>query len=186
MATKSNVMTPKFRASFANVFRPGKAMEAGQEPKYGIMMLFEKGADLSGLKKAAEQAVVDKWGADKAKWPKNLKSPFRGQAEKEGEAYVAGAFFITATSKQKPGLVDGRNQPIIDESEFYSGCYARATVRAFAYDKAGNRGVAFGLQNVQKIADGEALAGRSRAEDDFTPIDDADAGGGTNATSLFG
>jgi hypothetical protein len=186
MATNSNVMTPKFRASFANVFRPGKAMQEGAEPKYGVMMLFEKGADLGGLKKAAEQAVTDKWGADKAKWPKNLKSPFRDQGEKEGEAYVAGAIFITATSKQKPGLVDARNQPIIDEAEFYSGCFARATVRAFAYDTAGNRGVAFGLQNVQKIADGEALAGRPPAHTEFEPIAEADVGGGTDATSLFG
>ena len=183
MATNQNVMTPKFRASFANVFRPGKAMEEGGEPKYGVMMLFDKDADLSALKAAAQRAVVDKWGADKAKWPKNLRSPFRDQAEKEGDAYVAGAYFITATSKQKPGLVDQRNQPIIDESEFFSGCYARATVRAFAYDKAGNRGVAFGLQNVQKLADGEPLGGgRVPAEKEFEPVE---TGGGTDATSLF-
>lgn len=184
MATNQNVMTPKFRASFANVFRPGKAMEEGQEPKYGVMMLFDKGADLSALKAAAQQAVVDKWGADKAKWPKNLRTPFRDQADKEGDAYVAGAIFVTATSKQKPGLVDQRNQPIIDESEFYSGCYARATVRAFAYDKAGNRGVAFGLQNVQKLADGEPLGGaRVPAEKEFEPV--GDVGGGTSADALF-
>lgn len=184
MATNQNVMTPKFRASFANVFRPGKAMEDGQEPKYGVMMLFDKDADLNALKLAATQAAVDKWGADKSKWPKNLRSPFRDQGEKEGDAFVAGAFFITATSKRKPGLVDQRNQPIIDESEFFSGCYARATVRAFAYDKAGNRGVAFGLQNVQKLADGEPLGGsRIPAEKEFEPV--ADVGGGTDATSLF-
>ena len=183
MATNQNVMTPKFRASFANVFRPGKAMEDGQEPKYGVMMLFDKDADLSALKAAAQQAVVDEWGADKAKWPKNLRSPFRDQGEKDGEAFVAGAMFVTATSKQKPGLVDQRNQPIIDESEFFSGCYARATVRAFAYDKAGNRGVAFGLQNVQKLADGEPLGGaRVAAEKEFEPVE---TGGGTDATSLF-
>lgn len=186
MASNANVMTPKFRASFANVFRPGKAMEEGGEPKYGVMMLFEKGADLSPLKKAAEQAVADKWGADKSKWPKNLRSPFRDQGEKDGEAYVAGAFFITATSKQKPGLVNAQNQPIIDESEFYSGCYARATVRAFAYDKAGNRGVAFGLQNIQKLADGESLSGRVAAEKEFEPISDSEVGGGTSTSSLFG
>jgi hypothetical protein len=187
MATNQNVMTPKFRASFANMFRPGKAMEDGQEPKYGVMMLFDKDADLGALKKAALEAVTDKWGPDKAKWPKNLRLPFRDQGEKEGDAYVKGAFFITATSKQKPGLVDQRNQPIIDEAEFYSGCYARATVRAFAYDKAGNRGVAFGLQNVQKLADGEPLGGaRRKAEDEFEPISDDQVGGGTSADALFG
>ena len=185
MAENQNVMTPRFRASFANVFRPGKAMEDGGEPKYGVMMLFDKGADLTALKQAAQKAVVDKWGADKAKWPKNLRLPFRDQGEKEGEAYVKGAYFITATSKQKPGLVDQRNQPIIDEAEFYSGCYARATVRAFAYDKAGNRGVAFGLQNIQKLADGEPLSGRRRAEEEFEPVDDAQTGGGASADALF-
>ena len=186
MAANPNIMTPRFRVSFPNVFRPGKAMQEGAEPKFGLVMLFKKGEDLSALKAAAAQAVVDKWGADQAKWPKNLKSPFRDQAEKEGEGYEAGAIFITATSKQKPGLVDARNQPIIDESEFYAGCYARATVRAFAYDKAGNRGVAFGLQNIQKMAEGELLSGRRKAEEEFEPIEDSAVGGGTDATSLFG
>lgn len=184
-----NVMTPKFRVSFPWVFRPQKPMAnaTSQDPKYSITMLFPKGADLSALKKAAADAVAEKWGADKAKWPKNLRSPFRDQGEKEFEGYEAGAVFITATSKQRPGLVDEKVQDIIEEKDFYPGCYARATVRVFAYDQAGNRGVAFGLQNIQKLADGEPLGGRIRPADDFEPVV---SGGGTGtpatADALFG
>jgi hypothetical protein len=178
-----NVLTPKFRVSFPNVFRPGKAMQVGKEPEYSITMLFPKGADLSALKKAAHEAVVDKWGADKEKWPKNLRNPFRDQGEKEFPGYEAGATFINAKSKQRPGLVDEKVQDIIEEHKFYPGCYARATVRAFAYDQQGNRGVSFGLQNVQKLADGEPLGGRTNPAQDFEPV--ASAEGVTTAAGLF-
>lgn len=164
------VITPRFRVSFANVFRPGKPMKEGEAPKYGVTMLFEKDADLSLLRQAAHQAAVEDWGADQKEWPKNLRSPFRDQGEKDFAGYVAGNKFVNATSQQRPGLVDEQVRPIIEESKFYSGCYAIAEVRAFTYDKRGNRGVAFGLQNIQKVADGEPLGGRSTPESCFTPI----------------
>jgi hypothetical protein len=72
----------------------------------------------------------------------------------------------------QPGLVDQNLQRIISTDDFYSGCYARATITAYGYDKAGNKGVAFGLQNVQKLADGERFSGRTAAEDDFEAVDD--------------
>jgi hypothetical protein len=178
-----NVLTPKFRVSFPNVFRPGKSMQVGAEPKYSITMLFEKGADLTPLKQAAHNAVVEKWGTDQTKWPKNLRNPFRDQGEKEFPGYEAGAIFISASSKQKPGLVDAKVQDIIEEHQFYPGCYARATVRAFAYDQAGNRGVSFGLQNIQKLADGEPLGGRTNPSQDFEAVSD---GAASTAEALFG
>lgn len=180
-----NVITSEFRVSFANVFRPGKVMQEGATPKYGVTMLFPKGADLSALTSAAHAVMVEKWGADKAKWPKNLRNPFRDQGEKDHAGYEAGAVFINATSQQRPGLVDAKLQDIIEERDFYSGCFARASVRAFAYDKAGNRGVAFGLQNVQKLRDGEPLGGRSRPSDDFEPVADTSAGAPKSAADLF-
>jgi hypothetical protein len=172
------IVTPKFRASYVYVFRPQKAMEAGKDPKYSITMLFDKGADLVKLKTAANAAVVEKWGADKTRWPKNLRSPFRDQGEKNTEGYVAGNVFITATSKQRPGLINSQMQDILEDKDFYSGCYARASVRVFAYDTNGNRGVSFGLQNVQKLADGEPLGGRTKPEQDFEPVGDQEGGAG--------
>lgn len=178
-------LTPKFRASFAHVFRPQPAQEEGKDPKYGITMLFDKGEDLSKLKAAAKEALVEKWGADKTKWPKNIRLPFRDQEEKDFDGYVPGAIFVNATSKQRPGLVDQHVNDIIDETEFYSGCYARASIRAFAYDTKGNKGVAFGLNNIQKLADGEPLGGRTRPEDDFEPSGD-DPFSGDEGDDLMG
>jgi len=176
MATK--VMTPEFRVSFPHVFR-ARAAEEGQEPKFSITMLFPKDADLSKLEAAAKDAIKEKWG-DKP--PKKLRSPFRDQAEKdEYEGYEEGAIFVNATSKSRPGLVDRDVQAIIDEAEFYAGCYARATINAFAYDVKGNRGVAFGLQNIQKLRDGDPLGGRARPDQDFDPVDGVDEDGDTDA-----
>jgi len=168
-----NIITPQFRVSYPYVFKPAKPMQDGAEPKYSIVMLFESDSDLALLKAAAQEAVKEKWG-DKP--PKGLRSPFRDQGEKDGAGYVEGNVFVSASSKQKPGLIDSKNADIMDESDFYAGCWARATVRAYAYDASGNRGVAFGLQNVQKLKDDEPLgAGRAKASSEFEPVD---AGGG--------
>lgn len=170
----TKVMTPEFRVSFPDLFVP-RAMEEGKEPMYSVTMLFPKGADLTVLKDAAKAAGVEKWGPDQAKWPKGLKLPFKDQGEKDYDGYEAGATFVRASSKQKPGLVDQSVQPIIDQSEFYAGCYARATINAFAWEhvkdgKVLSRGISFGLQNVQKLRDGEPFGGRSNPTDDFQPV----------------
>lgn len=167
--------TPVFRASYPHLFKPNTSFE-GQEPKFGITMLFPKNADLSGMKKAAQNALIEKWGSDKTKWPKKLRNPFRdGDAEKDSEEYK-GVWFISATSKKQPGVVNQQLEPIISESTdsdgFYAGCFARATLIAFAYDTAGNKGVSFALQNVQKVKDGKPFSGRKSASEDFEVIED--------------
>lgn len=177
---KENVITPEFRASYPQVFR-AKRNDLNGKDEFSVMALFDAKADLSKLKAAAEAAIVEKWGADKEKWPQNLRSPFRKQAEKEKngklpEGYSADGIFITLRSTQKPGLINQKNDDIIDETEFYGGCYARASVRAYAYDQRGNRGVAFGLQNIQKLRDGEPLAGRPKAQDEFEPVEAPESG----------
>lgn len=179
----SNVLTPKFRVSYPSVFKP-KMNDLNGKEEYSLVALFPKGADLSVLKKAAEDAIAKKFGADKTKWPKNMKTPFRDQAERieaakdagkaPPEAHEAGAIFMNLKSTQKPGLVDEKVQDIIDSSQFYAGCWARASVNAFAYSNKGNNGVSFGLSNIQKVADGDPLGGRTRATDDFQAIEGAD------------
>ena len=164
------ITTGEFRVSYANVFEPTKF--EGQTPKYGVTMLFPKGTDLSPMKKLAQEALNEKW-PDKSKRPKGLRNPFRdGDTEKPDVDGYAGMTFVRANSKQKPGVVDRQRNPIFTEEEFYSGCYARATLTAYAYDHAGNRGVAFGLQNLQKLRDGEEFSGRAKAEDDFEVYED--------------
>ena len=163
------VMTPEFRVSYPSIFKP-RAFADGMEPKFSLVMLFDKKTNISSLKKLAAEAVAEKW-PDKAKRPKNLKNPFRDGADRPDTAGYEGCIFVAASSKQKPGVVDANVQPIIDESEVYAGCYCRATVTCYAYDQMGNRGVAFGLQNIQKLRDGEAFSGKSKAEDDFEVVD---------------
>lgn len=161
------VVTPTFRVSFPAVFQ-AKLNELSGKTEYSIVMLIDKKSDLTGMKKLAADAAREKWGE---KIPQGIRNPFRdGDTEKAGREGYEGCYFITAKSTQKPGVVDESLQPIINVEDFYPGCYARATVTAYAYDNKGNRGVAFGLQNLQKVKDGEPFSGKTRAEDDFAPV----------------
>ena len=162
--------TPEFRVSFPKLFTP-EGFQGG-EPKYSIVMLYDKDTDLTALKKAAHTAAVEKWGADTKKWPKNMRNPFRDGAEKDNLAGYENCIFVSASSKERPGIVDQKKRPITEtDGRFYPGCYARASLRAYAYDFAGNRGVAFGLNNVQLVRDGAPFSGRRSATDDFDEID---------------
>lgn len=183
----TNVLTSKFRASFVFVFN-----KKADKDRYELSMLFPDPKTLSGqdkadyerfmkaAKDAADAAAKEKWGD---KLPKNLKSPFLDAGNYEYDGYEEGMTLVRTWTKRKPGVVDSQKNEIIDESEFYPGCYARATIAAFPYDVDGNRGVGFYLNNIQKLSDGEPLLkGSSRAEDDFDAVD----AGGDTSDSIFG
>lgn len=104
-----------------------------------------------------------------------LKTPLRdGDAERPDDETYADAYFINANSATAPGIVDADRNPILDRSEVYSGVYGRASINFYAFNSNGNKGIACGLNNLQKIRDGEPLGGKSRAEDDFATEDDED------------
>ena len=161
---QTKILTPTFRVSFPQIFEPG---EFNGKETYSLTMLFDKSADLSELKAAVKKAAEEKWGK---KMPANLRNPIRDGAEKSHLDGYDGCMFIRASSKTKPGLVDQNCVEIINPSDFYAGSLARATVVAFAYDQAGNKGVSFLLSNIQKVADGESFSSRGRASDDFSPV----------------
>jgi len=169
------VVTPMFRASYAHVFK-ATAMEGSDEKNYSISMIFPKSTDLKPIKAAIQAAIKEKWGDKK---PKGLRLPFRdGDEEREEDEAYAESIFINCKSKNKPGIIDRDRNDILDESEFYSGCYARATVTAYAWDNKFGKGVSLGLDNLQKLKDGEPLGGRAPdAADDFEDdLDDLDLG----------
>jgi hypothetical protein len=177
MAAKK-VVTPVFRVSFPSVFEASSW--EGSAPKFEVTGLFDpsKFSEKDKERWRAMQALADEVSMDKFKkkvkdLPGNCKKPFRDGAEKEDlEGFEEGKPFARMSSKLRPGLIDVDRTPITDESEFYPGCYARATVTAYAYDNVG-KGVAFGLQNLQKVADGERLDSRTDAAEDFEDdIDD--------------
>ncbi|AKA72317.1 DUF2815 family protein [Clostridium scatologenes] len=167
------IITGKVRFSYANVWEP-KSIN-GSDPKYSVSLIIPK-SDKVTLKKVKE-AIDDakKEGISKlgGKIPANLKTPLReGDVDRvEDEAYE-NSYFINANSNTKPGIVDKNVQTIIDQSEFYSGCYGRASITFYAYNANGNKGIACGLQNLQKLEDGDPLGGHSRAEDDFDAVED--------------
>ena len=168
MAKAIKVVTGKVRFSYAHVFTPQASQEGGT-PKYSVSIIIPKSdkETVEKINKAIEQAKEE----NKAVWggtvPKGLKGGLRdGDEEKDDPAY-ANSYFINANSSQKPGVVDADLNAILDASEFYSGCFGRASVSFFAYNSNGSKGVGCGLNNVQKLEDGEKLGGASSASDDF-------------------
>ena len=135
------------RWSYANVWDP-KSINGGA-PKYSVSLIIPKSDTTTVNKiKAAIQAAYD-------------------------EAYK-NSYFINANSSTAPGIVDADRQPILERSEVYSGVYGRASINLYAFNSNGNKGIACGLNNLQKIRNGEPLGGKSRAEDDFATADDED------------
>ena len=182
MSTMNNPMKvitgPETRWSYANVWEP-KSINGGT-PKYSVSLIIPK-SDTKTVEKiqAAIQAAYEE-GQGKLKGNGKtvpalsvLKTPLRdGDAERPDDPAYADSYFINANSASAPGIVDAGCQPIIDRSEVYSGVYGRASINLYAFNSNGNKGIACGLNNRQKIKDGEPLGGKSRAEDDFTTEDE--------------
>lgn len=168
---ETKVITGKVRFSYANVFEPRKN-DDGTE-KYSVSLLIDKDdtKTINSIKKAiesAKKAGVSKFGG---KIPAKLKEPLRdGDEEREDDENYKGKYFVNANATTKPGLVDSKGRPIIDSTEFYSGCYGYASITFYAFNSKGNKGIACGLNNLMKTDDGEPLGGRSRAEDDFANL----------------
>lgn len=171
MENSTKVITGKVRFSYANVFEP-TAMQDGQVPKYNVSIIISKSdtKTVEAIKKAIEAAkeagkskIADKNG----KIPVNLKTPLRdGDEERPDDPAYENSYFINANSERKPGIVDRDLNPIMSRDDFYSGCYGRASINFYAFN-VNSKGIACGLNNLQKLEDGERLAGGSSAEEDF-------------------
>jgi len=167
-SNKVKVVTGKVRFSYANVFVPKPGMNGG-DPKYSVSILIPK-SDKEGvakLQKAFEECKANNAGYFGGSVPKVLKGGLRdGDLERDDEAY-AGHYFINANSAQKPDIIDAQKETLFDQSEFYSGCYGRASITFYPFIAAGSKGIACGLNNLQKLEDGEKLGGGSSAAADF-------------------
>lgn len=171
---------PKTRFSYLNVISP-KSIN-GSSPKYSVSLIISKDdtKTLNAIKNAIQTAYEE--GASKLKGNtkvvpslQTLKTPLRdGDLEKPGEPAYENCYFLNANSANKPGIVDANRQEIIDINEIYSGIYGRASITFYAYNASGNRGIACGLNHLQKLSDGEPLGGKSSAEADFANLDDDD------------
>lgn len=170
----TRVVTGRVRLSYANLFTPRSIN--GSDPKYSVSIIIPKSdkQQLEVIKKAIENAKE----RDKGKWngkvPPNLKLPLRdGDLERPDDEAYANSYFINANSTRPPAVVGlekdvatGKAIPL-GEDEVYSGCYARVSINFYGFNTAGNKGIACGLGNVQKVDDGERLGGGPTAEEDF-------------------
>ena len=150
----------------------------GGAEKYSVSVLIPKSDtdtvnDINAAIDAAIEEGVAKFGGKKPN-KAAIKLPLRdGDVERDDEAYK-GYWFINANSTTAPQIVDRQVKPILDRSEVYSGCYARVSLNFFAFNSNGNKGIACGLGNIQKVRDGEPLGGKSTAADDFATLADDD------------
>ena len=171
---------PNTRWSYANVWE-AKSINGGT-PKFSVSLIIPKSDTKTVEKvKAAIQAAYQEGeaklkGNGKTVPPlSSIKTPLRdGDLDRPDDPAYENSYFINANSTVAPGIVDVDRQPILERSEVYSGVYGRASINFYAFNSNGNRGIACGLNNLQKIRDGEPLGGRTRAEDDFADLDDDD------------
>ena len=171
----TKVVTGVVRLSYANVWEPVSIN--GGTPKYSVSLIIPKSdtKTIEAINAAVDTAIKEGAAKFGGKIPNKaaLKLPLRdGDVERDDEAYK-GAYFVNANSTSAPQIVDRAVQPILDRSEVYSGCYARVSINFYSFNSSGNRGIACGLGNIQKVRDGEPLGGKSSAAADFaTDLDD--------------
>lgn len=166
----TTMITGKCRLSYEHVWEPA-SIDGNSPEKYSACIVI-RGADTETLQKvrraqeaAVQEGIKSKW---RGKKPAKLKLPLRsGDEERPEDDVFKGNYFLNASSKLQPGVVDLARNAILDKAEIYSGCYCRFSLNFYPFSVNGNNGVAVGLNNIQKVADGERLAGGSRAEDDF-------------------
>ncbi|MEQ2746890.1 DUF2815 family protein [Dialister hominis] len=161
------------RWSYANVWEP-KSINGGT-PKYSVSLIIPKSDTKTIAKIQAAIEAAYKEGEAKLKGNGKsvpalsvLKTPLRdGDLERPEDAAYANAYFVNANATTAPGIVDADRNPIMSRSEVYSGVYGRASITFYAFNSSGNKGIACGLNNLQKIRDGEPLGGKASAESDF-------------------
>ena len=171
---------PETRWSYANVWEP-KSINGGT-PKYSVSLIIPK-SDTKTLAKI-HAAIEAAYKEGEAKLKGNgksvpalsaIKTPLRdGDTERPDDPAYTGCYFINANASSAPGIVDVDRNPILTRSEGYSGVYGRASITFYAFNSSGNRGIACGLNNLQKVRDGEPLGGKASAESDFATDEDED------------
>lgn len=163
----TKVKTGEVRLSYAHLFDPHGI--DGNEPKYSVSLIIPKTdtVTLNMINRAIEEAKKQGVGKFGGKIPANLKLPLRdGDIERPDDEAYQNAYFINASAKQKPGVLNELGQHATPD-EVYSGCYARVSVNFYAFNYNGNRGITCGLNNLMKTRDGDNLGGRIAAENDF-------------------
>jgi hypothetical protein len=167
----SKVITGKVRFSFLNWASPRKNELNGKE-EFGTELLIPKEdtETVTAIKAAMKAALVSKFGD---KFPPKLRNPLKdGDTETKADGtpladYYQNHYFLRVKSTEAPGVIDSKGKQLTNANDFVSGDYGRASITAFAYDQAANKGVSFYLNNLQLLEKGEPFGSKSSASDDF-------------------
>ena len=183
MSTK--VVTGKVRFSFVHVFEPNAGVSGG-EPKYSVTLMIPKADTATTAKiQAAIQEARDNFcnrNGVNALPVKPTHTLYDGDGVRPGGdpfgPECRGCWVITVSSKQtqKPVVVDAFGNTITDSGEVYSGCYGRASINFYGYNRAGKKGVSAGLLALQKLHDGEPFGTVGSADDFNDGFTDGGAG----------
>lgn len=167
-ANITEVVTGEARLSYVHLSQP--RARNGKEPQYSVTVLIPK-IDVAtkqridaAIAAAIQQGVAGKWNGVR---PPMVPIPIHdgdGVRPSDGMPFGAecrGHWVFTATDTRRPEIVDENLSPIINPCELYSGMYGRVSVRFYPYFNEGKKGIGCGLGPVQKLRDGEPLAGTS-------------------------
>jgi hypothetical protein len=169
------IITPKAQLSYPHIDKPQEAQNPGEKPKYSVTLVFAPDANLDEMVEMAKLAGVEKFGSKGANLVRvgGKGSTFRNDVEGK---YPEGSIYISARSETKPGAVflwagpDNKPAVIPDDQireQLYPGAFVRAQLKPFGYDKKGNKGIGWALNNIQKLGDGERLDSRQAATEAF-------------------
>lgn len=168
------VVLKNVRLSYANIYTP-KSIN-GSDPKYSASIMIPKDNEESIEDVETAIDAAKEYGAENVKgWggkiPKKLKDTLHDGDDRDDEdPNYEGFMYLTATSKKQPELVNKHGDPIMDNSEIYSGCWVNVVLRFYAYDSQ-SKGVAVELGPIQKVKDDTAFSGgMGSAKDYFKPI----------------
>ncbi|NMA84945.1 MAG: DUF2815 family protein [Epulopiscium sp.] len=174
---ETKVITGKVRLSYANIFEP-KSIN-GSDPKYSVSLIIPKSdkQQIETIEEAINNAILageSKLAGKNGKVPSNIKLPLRdGDEDRPDDENYANSYFLNANSTKAPAVVGlekdrSTGKAIhLGEDDVYSGCYARVSINFYAFNTNGNKGIACGLGNIQKVEDGERFGGGASAEEDF-------------------
>lgn len=169
MNEMTNVTTGEVRLSYVHLFKPYAPMQ-GQEEKYSCTVLVPKtdqdtmGRINAAIEAAKQRGISEKWNGQ---CPPVVPAPvYDGDGPRPSDGMPFGpecrghwVFTASAKADYPPEIVDRMGNPVINQSEVYSGMYAYVNVTFFPYSFGGKKGIGCGLGPVMKRRDGEALGG---------------------------
>ena len=183
------------RFSYCHLFQPKPAKNPNAEPKYSVTVLVPKSNTAAkaaidqDIARAYEDGVTRKWGGVRP--PKYDVCVYDGDGARPSDGMpfgeeCRGMWVFTASSTDRPFVVDRQVQEIIQPRQVYSGMWGNVNVAFFPYENSGKKGIGCALNGVQKTRDDEPLAGRVTAQDAFQVMPAEAPGSAAPATPAYG